>query len=91
MEKVMKCIHALFSLSGGRKRRVGKEEAVKLGFAKKERPKEDITRDRESNSKTLLAGLAVTTALLGGIAYASLKVAEVFKGDDDGEAEDEEE
>ena len=64
---------------------------MKLGFAKKDRPKEDITRDRESNSKTLLAGLAVTTALLGGIAYASMKVADAFKSDDDEEAECEEE
>lgn len=64
---------------------------MKLGFAKKDRPKEDITRDRESNSKTLLAGLAVTTALLGGIVYASMKVAEDFKSGDDEEAECEEE
>lgn len=62
---------------------------MKLGFAKKDIHKEDITRDQDRNPKALLAGLAVTTALLGGIAYASLKVADAFKKYD--EEEDDEE
>lgn len=63
---------------------------MKLGFAKKDTLKEDITREREHNPKALLAGLAATTALLGGIAYASLKVAEAFRNEEDEEYEDEE-
>lgn len=62
---------------------------MKLGFAKKGVLKEDITRDQDHSPKALLAGLAVTTALLGGIAYASLKVADAFKKGD--EEEDDEE
>lgn len=58
---------------------------MKLGFAKKNIMKEDITRERESNSRTLLAGLAVTTVLLGGIAYAGLKAAKALKEDDEDE------
>lgn len=58
---------------------------MKLGFAKKDIRKEDVTRDQDRSPKALLAGLAVTTALLGGIAYASLKVADIFKRDDEEE------
>lgn len=53
---------------------------MKTGFAvrKKGHPKEDITRDQDKNPKELLTGLAVSAVMLGGLAAASLKVAEKF-------------
>lgn len=62
---------------------------MKLGFAKQDRPKEDITRDRDPNAKTLLTGLAAAAALLGGIAYASLKVADALRPEDEDRDEEE--
>lgn len=59
---------------------------MKLGFSKKdEELMEDITREEDKNSKDLLVGLGVATALLTGIAAVSWKVAEKFKGGKDDE------
>lgn len=53
---------------------------MKVGFSKNKKghPKEDIRRNQDKDPKELLTGLAVTTALLGGLAAASLKAAEIF-------------
>lgn len=40
---------------------------MKRGFAPKIIRKEDITRDQRQNTKGLLTGLGVVTAVLGGI------------------------
>lgn len=54
---------------------------MKTGFAKRKKgaPKEDITRDRDPNTKKMLGGLALTTVLLAGLAAVSLKAAKIFK------------
>lgn len=53
---------------------------MKLGFSKRKNgvPKEDITRDRDPNTKGMLCGLALAAVLMAGLAAASLKVAKVF-------------
>ena len=54
---------------------------MKTGFSKREKghPREDIRRTDDRDPKELLTGLAVTTALLSGIAAVSLKAAEKFE------------
>lgn len=54
---------------------------MKTGFAKRKKgaPKEDITRDRDPNTKKMLGGLALTTVLLAGLAAVSLKLAKIFE------------
>ena len=52
---------------------------TKIGFSKKEERKDDITRDRDPNPTGLLAGLALTAVMLGGLAAASLKISEKFQ------------
>lgn len=54
---------------------------MKTGFSQKKKghPREDIRRNQDKDPKELLTGLAVTTALLGGLAAASLKAAEKFE------------